>query len=252
MKTNRNKSPGYLSALFFRIVLIAISLTGLYSCTSQKPTTVTERYTFQKETVGIPPWQSKWERKHQPEDPDWRWNMPWNHEGYSKDNIEHTDKGVKIWARNGKEGCLHSNFHFKYGIVTAKIRLPKEEGAWSSFWIIGESGLPEYDVVEHCGGEQYVNVTQHWGYNYDSSSYKKSTLHNKRRGVNPNDWNLYQVEITPYKTIYRINGKVVRKMKRGTSSGERLVLLTCGWGTYCGGKTPDAYMEVEWLTVEKY
>jgi len=41
-------------------------------------------------------------------------------------------------------------------------------------------------------------------------------------------------------------------MKRGTSSGNRLVLLTCGWGTYCGDKTPDAYMEVEWLTVEKY
>ena len=238
--------------IFFRTTIIAICLVAVISCVTQNPTSVTVQYTFHEETIGLPPWQSKWERKHQAEDPDWRWSMPWNHEGYSRDNIEHTANGVKIWARNGKEGCLHSNFHFKYGIVTALIRLPKEEGAWSAFWITGASGLPEYDVLEHCGGEEYVNVTQHWGYNYDSSVYKKQTTHNKRKNVNPFDWNLYQVEVTPYKIIYRINGKVVRTMKQGISSDKMRVLLTCGWGDYCGGKTPDAFMEVQWLTVEEY
>lgn len=238
---------------FVSLIILIGFIASVSSCTSIQPVSDTvERYTFQKETVGMPPWQKKWERKHQPEDPDWRWNMPWFQERYAKENIEYTDQGVKIWARNGKEGCLYSNFNFKYGKVAAKIRLPNEEGAWSAFWLFGESGMPENDALEHCGGESYVNVTHHWGYNYESSGFKKQTTHNKRRGINPNDWNIYEVEVTPYKTIYRINGKTVRTIKRGTSSDKRHILLTCGWGFYCGDKTPDAFMEVQWLTVEKY
>lgn len=203
--------------------------------------------------MGIPPWQNdKWKRIHQPEDPDWQWNTPWDQESHIKENIEFTDDGVKIWARNEKRGCLYSNFHFKYGKVTAEIRLPEEEGAWSAFWLFGESGLPENDVFEHCSGEQYINVTHHWGFNYDSSANKKQTTKNKRRNVNPNEWNIYQVEITPYSTVYKINDKVVRKTKKGISSDERHILLTCGWGDYCGEKTPYAFMEVKWLSVEKY
>jgi beta-glucanase (GH16 family) len=136
--------------------------------------------------------------------------------------------------------------------VSALIRLPEEQGAWSAFWLFGETGLPENDVFEHCGGEQYVNVTHHWGYGYDNPELKKHTEWNKRRNINPNEWNLYEIEISPYKTIYRINNKVVRSMKRGTSSDRRHILLTCGWGDYCGGNSPDAYMEVKWLTLESY
>lgn len=253
MKKNGHLVFRYVYNSLFRIVVIILLITIIFSCRSLKPTSEADGYFFQKETVGIPPWQSKYERIHQPEDPDWRWNLPWDQQTFSEDNIEYTDTGVKIWARNGKQGCLYSNFYFKYGVITAKIRLPREEGAWSAFWIFGESGMPEYDVFEHCGGESHVNVTHHWGYTYDEGGkYKKSTRHNKRKNINPYDWNLYQVEVTPYKTIYRINGNVVRTMRQGAASDKRHIVLTCVWGNYCGGYTPDAFMEVEWLMVENY
>ncbi len=232
------------------IVLVSLSILLCISCKSVKPVSTIEYYTFDQSTVGIPPYKLHWKRIHQPEDPDWRWNMPWDQHTYDRENIEFVKNGVKIWARNGKYGCLYSNFHFKYGKVSAKIRLPKEEGAWSAFWLFG--GLPEFDILEHCGGETYVNVTHHWGYNYDHSNFKTQTTHNKRRGIDPYDWNIYAVEVTPYKIIYSINGKVVRKKRKGISSDERHILLTCVWGQYCGGKTPDAFMEVEWLRLERY
>lgn len=235
----------------FMLMFILFGNWFFMGCNTVHPVAESERYTFQEETIGLPPWQAKWERKHQPEDPDWRWNMPWEQDTFSKGNIEHTKDGLRIWARNGKQGCLFSNFSFKYGIVTAKIRLPNEEGAWSAFWLFGEDGLPEYDIIEHCGGEDYVNVTQHWGYAYEPF-LKKQTTKNKRRGIVPTEWNIYQVEVTPYKIIYRINGRTVRSMKKGLSSDEKHIIFTSLWGEYCGGKNPDAYMEVQWLTLEKY
>ncbi len=171
----------------------------------------------------------------------WDKFLPWfPKEWYSDDNVRDVDGHIEVIVpADGKTvGLMMSKFSFKYGTIRALIKAPDLKGVWSAFWLFDTNGMPEHDF-EFCGQETHtVNVTHHWGYSYDNNN-KKSTLHNPRTNKNFNpttEYNWYEIEKTPYKVVYRVNGVTVKVMRRGLSSGESKVIINAGTGSYCGSE----------------
>jgi beta-glucanase (GH16 family) len=56
-----------------------------------------------------------------------------------------------------------------YGKVDARIKLPKGQGTWPAFWMLGQNihtvGWPacgEIDIMEHINNEDIIHGTLHW------------------------------------------------------------------------------------------
>ena len=206
---------------------------------------------------------SEWERKYQKGvDPEFRIDYPWQQaSGMTStiDNIVQHNDGITLKMPSHQlehNAVLFSNFKFKYGTIRALIKVPNVPKAWSAFWIF--RGMPEMDIFEHCGGRtNEVNVTHHWGCDYGSGG-KKSTLHNERynKDFKPRDeYYLYEVTVTPYEVVYKINGVVTKTMTTGIPSHDgHIIFNVTAEGSYCGtvptsGLTDDATMEIKWLEV---
>jgi len=206
-------------------------------------------------TIGNLEWKGKyWDKIYEyGKDPMFRYSYPWDQEEYPEENIRITDSCIEIWARtDGTKGVLFSNFKFKYGIVKALVKLPDVDGAWSAFWLF--RGMPELDIFEHCGQwENQVSVTHHWGYTYERGM-KKTTYGNVRfnEAFEPTKkYYVYEVEVTPYEVIYRINGIVTQVMTEGVPSHEQHIILNVTTGDYCENIAlkEDAVMKVKWIKV---
>ncbi len=208
------------------------------------------------------PYKREWIKVYKTDDPSFRKSIPWYLASrYSDANIRYDLHGeLKVIApKDGKtEGVIMSNFTFKYGTVRAIIKTTDVSGVWSAFWLFDKNGMPEHDF-EWCGQQKHsVHVTQHWGYDYDNND-KKSTLHNTRTNYrfNPtSEYNTYEIEKSPYKTIYRINGVVVKTMKHGLSSGESYIIFGVHTGSYCNSKpnqvlSKDAVMSIRSIELFK-
>ncbi len=175
----------------------------------------------------------------------WDKFLPWfPKEWYSDDNVRDIDGRIEVIVPADGEtvGLMMSKFSFKYGTIRALIKAPDLKGVWSAFWLFDTNGLPEHDF-EFCGQEtNTVNVTHHWGYAYENND-KKSTLHNSRTNKNfhpTTEYNWYEIEKTPYKVVYRINGITVKVMRKGLSSGESKVIINASTGSYCGSEDNQA------------
>jgi len=224
-----------------------------------------DEYKMNDVTIGPLPWYSSDYRRiyKKGTDPQFNWHCPWDYEGpkhSARENLVFTKEGMNIICRKesgyGTLGILYSNFSLTYGIIRAKIKLPKVKGGWSAFWTF--AGMPEYDILEHCGRwDNKITTTPHWGYDYSGPYGKKSTHYNRstnRKFKPTEEYYIYELETTPYKVIWRINGRIVRVMKEGIQTMPTNILFTVSKGDYCGsvpfGKLPaDATMNVEWLKV---
>ena len=65
---------------------------------------------------------------------------------------------AKVWTKG-----LHS---FKYGRITARIKIPTGQGIWPAFWMLGDSynwpKCGEIDIMEHINTVSTVRGTAHW------------------------------------------------------------------------------------------
>ncbi len=270
MKHNSMSFSGRLFWILYIAAILAIILLAT-SCTSYqelfKKSTIKDyttvptpegkltRYNMSEVTIGNLPWKKEWKRIFQDSiDPMFSYQFPWDKSECLRENVIQTDTGINLIARaDGTKAVLFSNFTFKYGTVRALIKLPDVPGAMSAFWLF--EGMPELDVLEHCGQwNNQVAVTHHWGWSYEPGR-KKATRHNLRFNelFTPDEqYYLYEVEITPYKVVYRINGNIVRVMEEGIPSQDLHIILNIGWGNYCDspeGINEDAVMSVKWLEV---
>jgi len=67
-----------------------------------------------------------------------------------------------------------------YGKIEARMKLPKGQGIWPAFWMLGQNidqiGWPrcgEIDIMEHINTENYLYGTLHWHNDRHVSSGKK-------------------------------------------------------------------------------
>ena len=223
------------------------------------------KYDMSKVTIGDMPYKKDWTPKYiEGVSPQFRIGREWAKDMTDPASITQWATTMKLKLQreaNTKDAWIQSNFRIKYGTVRALIKLPNVKGAHSAFWLFG--GLPEMDVLEHCGGwENKVSVTHHHGYDYNNvpnPKGKKMTHNNARynKKFKPRDeFYLYEVELSPYKIVYKINGVKVRTLKRGLSSGENKVIFDVVKNSYCQTTTEsvlddDAVMIVDFLEVYK-
>lgn len=84
---------------------------------------------------------------------------------------------------------------FKYGRIEARIKLPKGQGLWPAFWMLGSNftsvGWPncgEIDIMEHVNNENNVHGTIHWDVN-GYASYGTAS-----HSVDVSQYHVYSIE----------------------------------------------------------
>lgn len=205
-------------------------------------------------SIGNLPWKNEhWKKIFEPgKDPMFKPSLPWDN-SYDPKNIQQTSIGISISSDKLTRGCIYSNWSIKYGVVQVLAKFPFVEGAWSAIWLFG--GLPEFDF-EHCGcWDHQVTATQHWGYDYGEHYGKRQTQYNERRNecFSPTEqFYLYEIELTPYDTIWRINGLPVRHTKKGANSSDQHLIVSTGFGNYCKGSLKEeAILQVKQIRIYK-
>jgi len=158
------------------------------------------------------------------------WNIEVNDYGGGNNELQYyTDRAENIRLSDGnliiearKENYLTRNytsgrittqkkFHFTYGKVEARIKLPYGKGIWPAFWMLGESissvGWPncgEIDIMEMIGGDTndaITHFTLHWGPYSNGSHPMYGTSYTLPSGILADDYHVFSVEWTDKKIM---------------------------------------------------
>lgn len=99
---------------------------------------------------------------------------------------------------------------FKYGIVEARMKLPKGQGLWPAFWMLGTNitsvGWPncgEIDIMEYTNSDDHAIGTIHW-FNQETNSYSYYT--GQSHTLDVSEYHTYSVEWTDSSIIWYIDG----------------------------------------------
>jgi len=161
------------------------------------------------------------------------WNVEVNGNGggnnelqYYRDNTENisvSDGTLKITAK--KESYLGKQYtsgrittqgkkSFKYGKIEARIKLPRLNGIWPAFWMLGENistvswpACGEMDIMEAINNDNNVYANLHWrgdGRQVDTSGRAKDV-------GDRTDWHVYGMEWDANWAKFYVDGVVFEK-----------------------------------------
>ncbi len=162
---------------------------------------------------------------------DWGWGN--NEQQYyrnSPENIEVSNGTLKIHALKQSYGGrqytsarmkTQGKQSFKYGKIEARMKLPRFQGVWPAFWMLGENinsvGWPrcgEMDIMEAINNNNNVYANLHWSYN-------NSTADTQGKAYNVGDrtaWHTYGMEWTKDKAKFYVDDTVFEEYSITTSS----------------------------------
>lgn len=169
---------------------------------------------------------------------------------------------------SGKVESL-SKAEFQYGRFEARMRLPRGEGTWPAFWMLGTNlfdpdvGWPksgEIDIMEHA------NVVDAIGAAIHTEAYNHTIGTQKTGGIGISDYDtafhVYGVEWTPERLSFYLDDQVyftVTKAELGDSQAEWpfdqpfwMILNLAVGGAWGGDPTGGDYpytLEVDWVRV---
>jgi len=105
-------------------------------------------------------------------------------------------------------------FSFRYGLIEARIKLPRGIGLWPAFWTHGEQGpwpcCGEIDVMEYVGEQDWISAAVH-GPNYSG----ENALVNKKYFLSPDDvtnWHVYALDWTPDSFNFMVDGALIYRV----------------------------------------
>ena len=190
---------------------------------------------------------------------------------------EITNGNLKIncFKHNGKvySGRVYANVNtgWKYGIVEARIKLPKGRGTWPAFWMMpanndfGTTPWPlcgEIDIMEEVGyNPNYTSSSLHTdAYNHTKGTQK--TAERLTAGAQ-NDFHVYRLEWTEDYIRTYVDGKMLLSFSNDRKGDARTwpfnkafyVILNLAWGGDWGGAQGvdegclPATMEVDYVRV---
>jgi len=158
---------------------------------------------------------------------------------------------------------------FQYGKIEARMKLPRGQGTWPAFWLLGDNipdvGWPkcgEIDIMEHA------NVVDNIGAAIHTEAYNHTIGTGKTGGFGINDYDTsfhtYGMEWTADKLSFYVDHSVyftVTKAQLGTSQAQWpfdqpfwLILNLAVGGSWGGDPTAGTYpytMQVDWVRVYK-
>ncbi|SDR02855.1 Beta-glucanase, GH16 family [Curtobacterium sp. UNCCL20] len=180
-----------------------------------------------------------------------------------------------ITARREADGSYSSarlksegTYSAQYGRVEARIRIPRGQGIWPAFWMlgadIGQVGWPacgEIDVMENVGYEPaVVHGTVH-GPGYSGAQGISAAYTNPSGAAFADDFHVYGVDWRPDSVTWTVDGVAYRTVTRADVGSNPwvfdkpffVVLNVAVGGSWPG--SPDAstrfpqQMTVDWLRV---
>jgi len=167
---------------------------------------------------------------------------------------------------------------FKYGRLSARIKMSSGAGLWPAFWALGDGGWPdtgEIDIMENVGAPDWTSQALHGPKYFGNTPLVNRTKLNKDISA----WHIYAVEWHPELLVFTIDGKVaytvtkpmVEKYGRWAFDNPKHIILNMALGgqypksvngaskPYFGMpastldliKAGNAKMLVDWVKVEK-
>ena len=158
---------------------------------------------------------------------------------------------------------------FKYGFAAARVKMHKQRGQHSSFWLqpqVSHPGKPrkagaEIDVIEYFGNKHpQGGLTSfiHWKRGnrvVKTGSWikkPKTFLKNRRDGWSKN-YHVFSVEWTPKMYVFRIDGKETWRTRAGVSGQPQYPILSLLASDYelslMKDKQLPQHMYVDWLRI---
>lgn len=148
---------------------------------------------------------------------DWNRNMSLRADLVSVKDGQLILRGVKNNDLSGDSrsvltGGVMTKGHFamKYGKVEVRCRLEARKGAWPAIWMMPESpstGWPrcgEIDLIERLNFDDFVYHTVHSEWTQSHPNDPPSSVKGR---IKPDDWNVYALEWTPERIVWKVNGK---------------------------------------------
>jgi len=169
---------------------------------------------------------------------------------------------------------LHTaNKHtWTYGKIAARIKLPKGQGIWPAFWMLGaninENGgdtpwpqCGEIDILELYGSkdEAVVEANLHYADSTDSHAMMGAASYKLEEGIFADEFHIFELEWTADQLTWFVDGNAfastpLTSVERSEFHQDFFILLNMAvGGTYAG--RPDAttpfpqYMYVDWVRV---
>ena len=208
---------------------------------------------------------------------DWGWGN--NEQQYyrdSSDNIEVSNGTLKIHALKQNWGGkkytsarmkTQGKHSFKYGKIEARIKLPRFQGAWPAFWMLGDNinsvGWPacgEMDIMEAINNDNKIYSNLHWSYNNSQADTQGKAYNVGDR----TEWHRYGMIWTENKAKFYVDDTVFQEYTISTQSqmeefrkNQFIILNLAIGGQWPGYEIDDtalpdrSTMEVDYVRVYK-
>lgn len=98
----------------------------------------------------------------------------------------------------------------RFGRVDVRARIEGGTGFWPAIWLVPDVDIPwprggEIDIMEHLNHEQQVHQTVHTYLTW--KGLEKLVTNHSTTPLQPERFNVYSVEITPYRIEFFVNGR---------------------------------------------
>ena len=93
--------------------------------------------------------------------------------------------------------------YFQNGRLEIRCKLEAHQGAWPAIWMVPDAPWPtggEIDIVERLNYDAFVHHTVH-------STYTRTPKSSATAPINPNDYNIYAVELDTDEVRFYVNGE---------------------------------------------
>ncbi|MBE7169275.1 MAG: glycoside hydrolase family 16 protein [Williamsia sp.] len=172
-----------------------------------------------------------------------------------------TKEGKKFDFISGRIDT-RSKVEFRYGTVSARIKLSEGVGFWPAWWMLGVGRWPEtgeIDIMEFIGQKEWTNAAVHGpGYSGNTPFVKRDSFAVKDPVTN---WHIYSVDWEPTSLVFKVDEKefyrVTRPMaeqygKWSFDNAKFLILNFALGGGYPGGvnKVKEPYFGLPASSVE--
>lgn len=180
---------------------------------------------------------------------------------YEGDSARLGDGGPNLRTWKYTSGMLVSKEPYQFGLFEARIRLPKGQGAWPSFWLFGGQPNEEFDILEakgektdqfhvdvHCPGRacvDYRNPLGKFGL-WLGVNWKAFGLWKRASGDLAEGFNDYMGEWRPDALRWYLNGEQCAEWEGALLVPERIILQNALANTCKGcpfGPGPEDPME---------
>lgn len=115
-------------------------------------------------------------------------------------------------------------FNMLYGKLEFRVKLEGQKGAWPAIWLMPQHPVGtwplcgEIDVIERLNHDPFVYQTVHSAW---TQSHPNDPPQMRKGAIKPNSWNIFAVEWTPDRIIWRVNGKQTHSYSKADDSQER-------------------------------